>query len=158
MRIRGPVVAGNNQLLAELTKHLNPGERVEKYLIGGLPLPYRGILAVTNECLVYYKKTITGFGLERVPFDQISSIQTGKGLFGYRITATGANNYIGIGFLPKGAEDFVALVRAKVDENNQDPSDGQSFSQDITELNRLKEQGLITEEEYTAKKRQILGL
>ena len=43
-------------------------------------------------------------------------------------------------------------------EESADSRGSQSYSDEIEELSRLKNEGMITEDEYNAKKKQILGL
>ena len=87
----------DDQLLSELKAQLDSDDRLKAWLIGGLPLPHKTILATTDKKLVRYRKTLTGFSFEAVPYAQISSINAGKGLFGHSVTALGANNFIRLG-------------------------------------------------------------
>lgn len=151
------------QLLDELRGQLNSSEQIEAYLVGGLPMPHKSILAITNTRLVIYRKTITGFHFEGVPYAQISSMQSGKGMFGYSVNAFGANNMLGIRLVKTDdAPAFVNTARQKIAEANaakKKPSaDSPDLSHKIVELDRLRQQGLITEEEYVAKKKQLLGI
>ncbi len=142
---------------------MKSGEELEACLIGGLPLPYKTVLAMTEKKLVCYRKTLTGFKLETVPYSQISSVNASKGIFGHSIVAYGANNSIGLGLIKQSdekVEKFVVAVRQKVSEieGRNKSTSKEDISAQLLELDQLRQQGLITEEEFTAKKRNILDI
>ena len=151
----------DDQLLSELKTQLDNNDRLKAWLIGGLPLPHKTILATTDKKLVRYRKTLTGFSFEAVPYAQISSINAGKGLFGHSVTALGANNFIGLGRIKhddRRVEEFVTFIRQKISAVKDKDGNGKDISAQLTELNQLRQQGLITEEEFAAKKRKVLGI
>ena len=153
----------NDRLVNELRAQMKSGEELEAYLIGGLPLPYKSVLAMTEKKLVCYRKTLTGFRLETVPYSQISSVNASKGIFGHSIIAYGANNSIGLGLIKQSderVEKFIVAIRQRVSEieSSNEGAPKEDISALLLELNQLRQQGLITEEEFTAKKRNILGI
>lgn len=70
-------------------KHFEDGEDVIALVDGGYETKVlgknslrRGILIATNKRIVFYGKKMFGYNLELLPYSNISSIETGKKIFG----------------------------------------------------------------------------
>jgi hypothetical protein len=103
--------------------------------------------------------------VEDFPYDKISSIQYQTGWTGGTITIFASGNKVEIkNVLKDQCKSFADSVRARISpttESVQAPSPPQQREPDLVDqlerLGKLKEQGILTEEEFTAQKAKILG-
>ncbi len=153
------------KLLGELQKHLDEGEVVQCSVLGayetkimGKDSARNGIFAATNKQLFFYAKKLTGYDLEAFPYLNISSIEMGKNMMGHHITFFSSGNKTNIKWINSvGVVEFVAYVKEQIGKKHTAGSAGDSVDQ-LKKLAELKRQGIVTEEEFTAKKKQLLGL
>lgn len=121
-----------------------------------------GVLVLTpKRVLFYYKKMIGGYQSEEYPLNRISSINFNSGLLGSSIKIHASGNDLEMGWIPKdeGVEDFVKNVKMYMDEPNTDTSVGQSdIADQLKKLADLKEQGILTEDEFAAQKAKLLDM
>lgn len=128
-----------------------------------------GILVATQRRLLFVDKGLLyGLKVEDFPLDKISSIQYQTGLMLATITIFTSGNKAEIKNVDKGkARTFSEGVRARIARANETPTQvpgtasSSSTTQLIADLERLaalKERAILTEEEFQAKKKQILGL
>ena len=123
-----------------------------------------GILVATDRRLVFVDKgMIYGFKVEDFPHDKISSLQYETGLMFGTITIFASGNKAVIANIqPKlQARVFAEGVRARISQPKADIAANAKQPSGLDDLERLaalKEKGVITEEEFSAKKRQILGI
>lgn len=152
--------------IKELPNILWEDEKVEK-IVQGLYEKKQGILVATNKRLVFVDKgLIYGLRVEDFPYDKVSSIQYKTGLLFGELTIFSSGNKADIQQIEKKqVRDFCDYVRARitdVKEHASSPSEGQKTSLDLADqikkLADLKNQGLLTEDEFNAKKKQLLGI
>ena len=148
----------------ELPNILWEDELIEN-IVQGLYNNGNGILVATNKRLVFVDKgMLGGLRVEDFPYDKISSIQYQTGLMFGKITIFTSGNKAEITqVLKKEARDFSEYVRARVSGRKDHASAPQQPAQEdpvalLERLAQLKAQGILTEEEFAAKKRQVLGI
>ena len=139
-------------------------ENVEK-IAQGYYAKGTGILVATNKRLVFIDKgMIYGLRVEDFPYDKISSIQYETGLMSGKIVIFTSGNKAEIKHVYNDqARMFGDYVRARITKvqehaSQSRPDQGLDVAEQIEKLAMLKEKGHLTEHEFTAKKKQLLGL
>ena len=150
--------------IKELPNILWEDEKVEK-LVQGYYAGATGILVATNKRLVFVDKgLIYGLKVEDFPYDKISSIQYKTGMLLGELTIYASGNRADIKNVEKKlVRNFAEFVRAKTTENKEkntvkSEEPVPDIADQIKKLADLKEQGILTEEEFSAKKKKILGI
>jgi len=153
--------------IKELPKILWEDELPER-VVQGLYNNSNGILVATNKRLIFIDKGIFSLKVEDFPYDKMSSIQYRVGLLWGEIIIFTSGNKAEIKQVLKGSvRDFADYVRARITSPIQHASVpvgqvSQSNTEDVVtqleKLAKLKEQGILTEEEFQAKKKQLLGI
>lgn len=158
-------MAKHDKFLDKLQEHLDEGETVQHSVFGayetkimGNDSVRNGIFAATNKRLVFYSKKLTGYDLEVFPYSNISSIEMGKNMMGHHISFFSSGNKAHMKWIKNnGVAEFVSYVKAQM--GKKDAGGGASDPMDqLKKLAELKQQGILTEEEFAAKKKQLLGL
>ncbi|HEC32790.1 MAG TPA: hypothetical protein ENI63_00840 [Candidatus Kaiserbacteria bacterium] len=139
-------------------------EKLEK-IVQGFYENGNGILIATNKRLVFVDKgMIYGIKVEDFPYDKISSIQYQTGILGGKITIFASGNKAEIKRVAKAqAKNFGDYVRARISKTQDHLSNTSQHAEDdmtiqLEKLALLKQKGILTEEEFNAKKKLILGL
>lgn len=136
-------------------------ELIEK-LVQGLYNNGQGILVATNKRLIFVDKgLIYGLRVEDFPYDKITSIQYETGLLFGEIKIFASGNKADIKQINKQqARDFAEYVRARISSTKDHASMPHSTPNDVIaqleKLAKLKEQGILSEEEFLAQKKKIL--
>jgi len=128
-----------------------------------------GLLCTTSMRILFIDKGLFSLKVEEFPLKSVSSISFESGMiFGtVKIFASGNNGEIKNA--PKGdAKMFVDITRKVLDERdrpkakeaaeNQPTSPSIDIYEQIEKLALLRQKGLITEQEFQAKKIQLLGI
>lgn len=122
-----------------------------------------GLLLITNKRAMFYAPLIFGRYDHLVfPYDQISSVDCHKGLIGDELHLQVASDSVAIHAIPKGDGDIAAQnIRDLIATMKAQPSIAVAVPQtdiadQIEKLAKLKEKGLITEEEFQRKKDELL--
>jgi Bacterial PH domain/Short C-terminal domain len=164
--------------IKELPNILWEDEKLEK-LVQGFYAKGNGILVATNKRLIFIDKGLMyGLRVEDFPYDKISSIQYSTGMLLGKITIFTSGNKALIEQIDKSqVKQFGEYVRARISgslehasyqsndkQSPPQPTEVRSSGVDdelieaLERLGKLKEQGILTEEEFTAKKKQLLGI
>ncbi|RXA19922.1 hypothetical protein EQO05_07175 [Methanosarcina sp. MSH10X1] len=153
--------------IKELPNILWEDERIEK-LVQGLYEKKNGILVATNKRLIFIDKgLIYGLRVEDFPYDKVSSIQYKTGLIFGELTIFASGNKADIQQVDKKiVRNFSDYVRARITEIKEHPNHPSEVNQNssgdladqIKKLADLKDQGILTEEEFSAKKKKLLGI
>lgn len=154
--------------LAEQAKpHLRDGEKIHVSVLGtyetkimGSDSVRSGILMATDERVVFFAKKLTGYDLESFPYSNISSIEMGKNMMGHHIKLFASGNEISVKWIQTGnIEGFVELVRSRIGKSSSAPAEPSQASpvEQIRSLAELRDQGIITDEEFQAKKAELLS-
>lgn len=158
--------------IKELTKILWEDEKVE-HAIEGSYHQGRGLLIATNKRLIFVDKGfIYGLKVEDFPYDKITSIQYKTGLMWGEITIFASGNKAVITETwKKETQNFSEYVRARISSVKEHASHKEILMQNdgspvygdedllnkIKKLAELKEQGILTQEEFETKKKELLS-
>ncbi|HLP20720.1 MAG TPA: PH domain-containing protein [Chitinophagales bacterium] len=126
---------------------------------------YKGLLVATNKRLIFIEKTFTNLKVEDFGLDKITSIQYQAGFIDGEITIIASGNTAKMEKLDKNlAQAFAEKVRAKLSEPKAQAAPVTVVNQPLDvadqlgKLAKLKEQGILTQEEFDAQKKKLLGL
>ncbi|QJC51488.1 hypothetical protein HGI30_07960 [Paenibacillus albicereus] len=162
-------MASFNKQIEHGKKHLKPGEKVLGAVMGayegksmGKSVVKVGIFLATNERVFFFAKRMFGFDSESFPYSNISSFEYSKGLSGYSLSFYASNNKVKMNWINKGeVTTFINEVNSRV--GVKQPSGEPIFKQEdaadqIRKLSDLLKDGIISEDEFAAKKKQLLGV
>lgn len=155
----------NNKAIDKAESILFPDEEIVRALSGVLKSG-TGILVLTTKRLFSYMSMLGDTQQEEIPIEEIKQVNIEKPLLQQAtISVMGKHNDIEIKFSRKAADDFynaIGEVRRFVSQNKNENSAQTSNKKDsiqlLKELNELYKSGILTEEEFTLKKKQILGI
>ncbi|MGB9597541.1 MAG: PH domain-containing protein [Candidatus Poribacteria bacterium] len=124
-----------------------------------------GLLLITSKRAMFYCSMMFGrYDQIIFPYDQISSVTSYKGMFGDELhLMVGANEMV-IHNIPKGdgdiaaknIRDLIATMKAQPIVAVAAQAPQTDIVDQIEKLAKLKEKGLITEEEFERKKNELL--
>jgi hypothetical protein len=127
-----------------------------------------GLLVATNNRLFFVNKGIFSLKVEDFPYDKITTIQYESGILLGKITIYTSGNKAVIDNTAKGpSKTFSEWLRNRINNKSTTapvqtispaPSTESSAIDQIKKLAELKDAGVLTEEEFTAKKKQLLGI
>ena len=147
--------------------HLN-GEEVKFWVFGafkskimGKDTLRNGIFIATERQIFFYCKKLTGFESESFPFSNISSLEIGKGFLGHKINIIASGNKVEMSGINLGqVNEFVEYVRSKIGKSTSSTSDPSTVSaaDEILKMKELMDAGILTQDEFEAKKKQLLGI
>lgn len=127
-----------------------------------------GILFATNKRIVYITEStfLKKISVNNIPLDKISSIEYKKGWISSKILIYTANAAMQIEQIETdAAPKFCNQVKKSMDVLNQQmyqvqqtppPSPKKDFIQELKELGQLKQEGIITDEEFKLAKEKLL--
>jgi hypothetical protein len=128
-----------------------------------------GIILCTNRRVIFYNKSTlfgftTGIGQTETPLEKINSIQHSIGFLDGEISIWDGSSRMQITTIDKKmVVPFVdavnkAISNMKNKTSGNEPSSGDDIFVQIEKLNALYQKGILTEEEFQAKKKILLGL
>ena len=166
-------VARIDRLLKKAEPHFDNGERALQTVLGvyeitrmGENAVRPGILVATNQRLLFYAKKLVGYDLESYPYANISSIDMGKNLAGTYISFYTSGNDVTLKWITQGdVRAFVDAVKAQMETAKSGPvppaarstQSSVDFVEQLERLGKLHQDGVITTEEFSAKKAEILA-
>lgn len=145
----------------ELPEILSQNESVDN-LIQGTFNNGQGILVSTNYRLIFVDKgMVYGLKVEDFPLDKITSIQYETGLIFGKVKIHTSSNIAEIDNLDKNsARKFAEFVRAKLSEpksyDKPNVSNEPNVLDQIEKLAKLKDLGILSEEEFSEQKKKLL--
>lgn len=154
--------------IKELPKILWEDERVEM-LVQGTYNAGNGVLVATNKRLVFVDKGIGKLKVEDFPYDKLTSIQYETGWTMGTITMFASGNRAEIKNVVKDrCKNFADYVRARITAASKHASapraaepavgnGGGDFVDRLERLARLKEQGILTDDEFQVQKQKLLN-
>lgn len=161
-------MAKEEKLLGGLAGHLEDGETPQAWCVGayetkvmGQESVRTGVLAATDRRLVFFAKKLTGFDFESFPFANVTSFEQSKGMMGGKIQFIASGNTVSMKWIkdPAALAKLVAAVRAAQHGNGPvgvgAPAAPDAADQ-IRSLAALRDEGLLTSEEFETKKRGLL--
>jgi hypothetical protein len=123
-----------------------------------------GLLFITSKRAMFYHSGIFGRYDQLVyPYDQISSVNCHKGIIGDELQLQVASDSVTIHGIPKGDGDIAAQnIRDLIATMKAQPLLGAAVPQvdiadQIEKLGKLREKGLISDEEFERKKSELLN-
>lgn len=157
-----------DRLLKHAQKHLQPGETILSVVFGAYETKVmnadtirNGIIIATDSRILFYGKRTFGFDLESFPYANISSFEYGKGMMGRKISFFASGNKVKMKWINAGDVDqFISIAQDKISKKGSNSSESSipNVSDKIKQLASLRDDGVITEEEFTEKKKQLLDL
>lgn len=161
-------MANYEKNLTALKEHLDSNETIKTSVFGsyegklmGNDTIRSGVLAATDKRVVFFAKKLFGFEMESFLFKNISSVEKSKGLMGHAITINASGNDVKMKWIQKGEiEKFTEFVNSNLGVSSEASSVEAKVDNDIPsqikKLSELLEQGILTEEEFSTKKQQLL--
>lgn len=155
-----------DRLTEKVKEYLNPNEEVVAIVMGayeteilGSDSVRNGILIATNKRLVFYAKKLMGYELEDFPLSNISSIESGKNMMGHNISFFASGNKVKMKWINDGKiKKFVEYVRSEIGkDSSSNNSKEESIPDQIEKLSKLKDQGILTDDEFQTKKEDLLS-
>jgi hypothetical protein len=161
----------------ELKAYLDPDEPILAAVHGnheqeGSANGRNGTMVATDRRLAFYRKKISGYDFDSFPYQSITSVALGKNMWGHHITLTVAGNRSQITQIESGKiEAFVDVIQEHLDPAPGPPpmaapiaasaatasSSATDIPAQIQQLAGLRDQGILTPEEFNAKKAELLS-
>ena len=122
-----------------------------------------GVLIATNKRVILYgKKMITGFDFETIDYNKISSVEYNQGMIFGELKIHTSGNVIKIETtMHNGARELIKLIKNKINTPTQtltSIAQEKSIPEQLKELKELVDMDILTQDEFDAKKKQLLGL
>jgi hypothetical protein len=122
-----------------------------------------GAVLVTDRRVVLFSKKLGGYDLQDFAFGLLSSVEHKKGVTAGNLTLSAAGSKSHVRQVPKGDVERIAqLIRQKMATAHVGVQTTTTVVDDATDqvrkLAALRDEGLLTAEEFEAKKKQLLGL
>jgi hypothetical protein len=123
-----------------------------------------GLLVGTDRRLIFIDKGLASLRVEDFPYQRITSVQYKTGMLAGELEIYTSGNTAHISHVPKNeVREFAEWLRSRLTMTTAVPSGSTEPSapdpiEQIERLARLRDQGIVTEEEFAAKKRQLLNL
>ena len=158
-----------DRLLRQAKGHFDDGEcalqtvrGVYETTIMGSDSVRNGIFIATDQRLLFYAKKLTGYDIEVFPYANISSIEMGKNLLGHHISIFASGNSVKMKWISDGdVRAFVDAVKTQmVAGKSSAPSSPEQPTDPVDQLERLGKlhaAGVLTDDEFSAKKAEILA-
>ncbi|MED4783429.1 PH domain-containing protein [Brevibacillus choshinensis] len=157
-----------DKLIQEASTHLDPDEKIIASVLGayetkvmGTDTVRNGVFLATDRRVFFFGKKMFGFDSESFPYSTISSFEYGKGLMGKTMSFFASGNKVKMKWINAGEVDlFMETVRSSMGKKiiSEAPTQQIDSIEQIKKLAELRDAGILTEEEFTAKKHKILGI
>lgn len=154
------------KLVDDAKKHLEDGEIIIQSVLGafktkrlGAESARLGALIATDRKILFYGKKTFGYETEMFPYSNISSIELSKGMLGHKISFFASGNRAEMGSINSpNVNEFLSIVREKLGKKSEAVQPSTNSVDEIRRYKQLLDEGIISEEEFDAKKKQLLGL
>ncbi|MNH78560.1 hypothetical protein D3C73_308660 [compost metagenome] len=159
-----------DKLASLASEHLQQGEQILVTVMGayetkimGQDTLKTGVLLATNCRLFFFGKRTFGFDSESFPYETISSFEYSKGLMGSTVSFFASGNKVKMKWINKGdVSSFISTVQSNLGKKNSNSNSNNPLMNDVADqikkLADLRDSGVLTEEEFTHKKKQLLNL
>jgi len=155
-----------DRLTKQVQEHLDADEEILAVVLGSYEIKIfgrdsvrKGIFAATNRRLVFYAKKLTGYEFEVFPYSNISSFEAGKNMMGHTLSFFASGNKAKMKWIRYG--DVSRLYEYVSSQIGKQSAPAQATQVDVADqikkLAELRDQGILTEEEFTAKKKDLLA-
>jgi len=137
-----------------------PGEKLVCAIHGNVDKTKTGILFVTDKRVIFhYRGVLSGYKCLIFPYDQITAVNCISRFIIDKLELRVGSYDILLDSVPKGdgsvAAQIILDMRNYVSRSNAQPSQVDIADQ-IEKLGKLREKGLITEEDFVRKKDELL--
>ena len=164
----------NKKQVKKIDEYLDPGEKVhflaksagEMFEIDNEAVDdvlAQRTAATDKRIVIKKKKNPFGFESQSIRYENISSVDLSSGLIKTKLRVETSSKVYGIGvgeIAEDAAEDMCEFIRSKMSQANQSDSANRSVSEDpldkLERLRDLKEDGVVSEEEFEEKKSELL--
>lgn len=171
-----------DRLVDQARPHLEPGEQIVAAVMGtyetkimGSDSIRTGTLIATDRRIVFYAKKLGGYDLESFPYGNVSSFEQGKNLMGHNLRFFASGNKVEMKWIKSDTHlaRFTDTVKAGMaarhggaaaapaTAHTPPPAPPAGPQPDVMEqlrkLGELRDAGILTQEEFDAKKTQLLA-
>lgn len=128
-----------------------------------------GILIATEKRLVFYAKKLGGYDLESFGYRNISSFEQSKSPMGHKVSFFASGNKVSMKWIVDAAAmaSFTETVKSHLSSAHEpsqqtsiavqpDQNKDEIFEQ-LQKLGALRDSGIVTEDEFNAKKAEMLA-
>lgn len=163
----------HEKLIEQAQSHLDEGETMDWSVFGlyeamrlGDKVVRNGVLIATDRRVLFYAKRLGGYDLESFPYRNISSFESGRSLSGSSVTFFASGNQVRVKMIqPDGAvTKLVELVRQRMAASSTPApaasgknGEAEDVIAQIEQLGKLRDAGVLTEEEFSTKKAEMLA-
>ncbi|MHC8516210.1 PH domain-containing protein [Sporosarcina sp. ITBMC105] len=152
--------------LVKLAQEHLKGEDVKYWVFGafksemlGKSTLRNGVFIATNRQVFFYCKKTLGYETESFPLSNISSIETGKGALGHKLNIIASGNKAEMSMINKGQyAEFVDYVHNNIGKPSNSAVTQSDNTDELRKYKSLLDEGVITEEDFESKKKQLLGI
>jgi hypothetical protein len=158
---------GSGKEVKRLATHLREGERVERLAQANRPgKPGVGLLALTDRRLLLVKERMFGAKAEDFTLDKISWVEWKSGLATGTATISSMGNKLEVGMNKDDGKAITDLLRDRISAlqsasaatgSGQGTEPARDIPDQIRKLGELRDAGVLTEEEFEAKKAELLS-
>ena len=165
------MAAQKEQWLQQATAHLVDGEQIIDSTTGRIPFNgflgpnwKVGLVLITDRRVVLYApKTPKGYFLTDITYDLLAGLDYRNGMMAGNLTLNASGDATVVQWIPKAEVERVAqAIRSQKGSfrngTTPPPSPQADLSSEIRKIASLRDDGLITDSEFEAKKKQPLGL
>jgi hypothetical protein len=153
--------------LANVEPLLTAGEEIKDVTSGMVQVRRMGsdtkracTVAVTDRRVIVWAKKMGGYDLMDLHFDLISSVDHKRGVSFGNLDLAAAGDRVHISMVPK--EDVERVANEIREQRGKKPESAApvqaSPADQVRQLAQLRDEGLLTEEEFDRKQKELLGL
>ncbi|CZQ83564.1 Hypothetical protein Tpal_461 [Trichococcus palustris] len=157
------------KILNDAKNHFEDNEELIDYVSGvydakllNADTKISGVLIATNKRVLAYGKKMTGFNLETIDYNKISSVEYNKGSILWELKIHTSGNVIKVETgMHHGTIELIKIIKDKINIPSQvvtAAAQEKSLPDQLKELKELVDMDILTQSEFDAKKKQILGL
>jgi hypothetical protein len=172
--LRADVAAAKNKMrvkfgagreIKRLTGHLWEGETVEQMTTGTYGKG-TGLVALTDRRLLFIHEGVMSHSSEDFPMDKVSSVQWSAGMMTGEIVIFASGNKSEIKMVNKDdGKEIVDTIRHRISAQSDAPASPANSTtapadpiEQLKKLGELRDAGILTPEEFDAKKADLLKL
>ncbi len=158
---------GDKHMTAFEDDHMIPNEVIQNWVTAlRKGETFEGRLITTDQRLVYYRKGRLSQKLEAWSINKISSVEMKTAILstGIKIFTSGDKIELDIWGDKHAAKEYINELQHAINSDFESPinKNVENNSQDdpiekITELGKLRDAGIVTEEEFQSKKKELLA-
>lgn len=161
-------MAKPEQLLELAREHLEGGEVIHAWVSGSYEIKFMGkdsvrsgVMMATDRRLVFYAKKMGGYDFETFPYANISSFERAKNFNGHSFRFFASGNTVAMKYIRDGdaLTKFGQIVTERAGRKPDAaaaPAGGEDVFAALEKLGRLRDAGVVTSEEFEAKKKELL--